>query len=83
MKPKPDLTFFFSAMPGANSIWMRHDYENANSEEELTHVVYKWMDEAEDTNNPIRKQNYTAGFHFLFSLLTGRSFDSKLVIENS
>ena len=45
MKPKPDLTFFFSAMPGANSIWMRHDYENANSEEELTHVLYKWMDE--------------------------------------
>ena len=81
MKPKPDLTFFFSAMPGANSIWMRFDYENANSEEELTHVLYKWMDEAEEANNPIRKQNHTA-LPLPFSFLTGHSFDSKIVIEN-
>lgn len=81
MKPKPDLTFFFSAMPGLNSIWMRYEYENANNKEELTRLAYKWMDEAEESKNPIRRQNYTAGFHFLFAFLTGRSFDSKLVIE--
>lgn len=82
MKLKPDLTFFFSAMPGANSIYMRFDYENANNEEELTCVLYKWMDEAEKSNNPIRRQNYTAGFHFLFAFLTGWSFDSKIAIVN-
>lgn len=78
MKLKPDLTFFFASMTGANSIYMRYDYDNANSEEELTHVLYKWMDEAENTDNPVRKQNYTAGFHFLFAFLTGHSFDSKI-----
>ena len=83
MKLKPDLTFFFASMQGANSIYMQYDYENANNEEELTHVAYKWMDEAEKTDNPIRKQNYTAGFHFLFAFLTGRSYDSKIIIENS
>lgn len=79
---KPDLTFFFASMPGLNSIWMRYEYENANNKEELTRLAYKWLDEAEGCNNPVRRQNYTAGFHFLFAFLTGWSFDSKIVIEN-
>lgn len=79
---KPDLTFFFDALPGLNSLWMKFDYENANSREELTHIAYKWLNEAENTNNEVRKHNYTVGFHFLFAFLTGKSYDSKIDLNN-
>ena len=79
---KPDLNFFFSALQGLNGMYMRNDYESATNNKELTEVAYKWLNEAETTTNDVRKQNYTSGYHYLFSYLTGHSFDSKINLEN-
>lgn len=79
---KKDLNFFFDALPGLNGMYMRNDYESTQTPNEMIEVAYKWLNEAETTDNPIRKQNYMAGYHYLFSVITGKSFDSKINLEN-
>ena len=77
MKLKPDLRIFFAAMP-LIGIWIEHDYENANTENELTEVMHKWFKEAESTSNEVKKRCYESSARYIYAFLTGRSYESKL-----
>lgn len=84
MKPtifiKPDLNLFFAAMPPIG-IWLRMDYNRANSREDLAKLFHEWIEVAETTRNATREWCYTAGAYYLYSFLTNRSYESTLNIE--
>ena len=73
---KPDLTMYFAQMPLIGK-YMQFDYESANSLFEMIELYNKWMNEAEETKNSVRKINFEAGSKFLYTLLTGKSYESK------
>lgn len=73
---KPDLKMYFAQMPLIGR-YMEHDYEQVNSLEELILLCHKWNDEADISQNPIRKIHFQAGANFVYTLVTGKSFESK------
>lgn len=74
---KPDLTVYFNAMPYIGR-YMAYDYENANSYNELIMLFHKWMNESEMSKNMIRKRHFKAAAHYIYALITKRSFESVL-----
>ena len=73
---KPDLTMYFNQMPLIGR-YMAHDYECANSLNEMIMLCHKWMHDAEISKNPVRKLNFEAAANFIYTLITGKSYDSK------
>lgn len=76
MRIKPDLSMYFAQMPFIGK-YMEQDYNNANTVQEMTDLCHKWNNEAEISKNLVRKTHYQAGANFLYTLLTGKSFESK------
>lgn len=77
---KPDLTIYFTAMPFIG-MYLLHDYNSANTYSELLDVLHKWFNESERTVKVERKNIYSASAHYLYSFLTGKSFESSLNIN--
>lgn len=74
---KPDLSIYFCSMPPLTSLWLRFDYDGANTKEELLSVMHLWLNEAERTTNEIKKNCYESSARYLYTLLTGKSYESK------
>jgi len=73
---KPDLTIYFAAMP-LIGIWLKSDYDKANTAEDLINLMHKWFNEAERTDNTTRAHAHQSVAQYLYTLLTGKSFESK------
>lgn len=73
---KPDLIMYFAQMPFIGQ-YMKYDYESANGFSQLIALCHKWNNEAEISKNPVRKLNFEAGANYLYTLITGKSYDSK------
>jgi hypothetical protein len=72
-----EAQLFFSSLPGLNGMFMACDYESIDSEQKAVEIAYKWLNEFETSANEVRKQNYFVGFHWLYSKITNRSYDTK------
>ncbi|MGB0896868.1 MAG: hypothetical protein ACPGRW_06070 [Flavobacteriaceae bacterium] len=80
MRLKPDLTMYFAQMP-LIGMWLKADYEKAETLEDMTALCHKWNNEAERTTNPIRKTHFQASANFIYTLITGQSYESKNLIK--
>lgn len=76
---KPTLRFFIKGSPAIGVI-IQYDYERAETEEEVYALVHRWLDRAENTVDKINKQWYEMAAHNLYSILTWRTYQSKLSI---
>jgi hypothetical protein len=61
-------------------IWLRAEYEKVKSLESMINLTHKWFLEADSTSNPIRKQCFYAAAQYLYTTITGMSYESKLNI---
>lgn len=59
--------------------WLQFDYEKASTQEELLDVTHKWFNEAERTQNQVRKFHYQTSAQYLYTLLIGKSYESKIL----
>ncbi len=75
---KPDLAIYFAAMPAAISIWIQADYNKANTREDLFGLVHSWLDVVENTGNEVKKKYYQMASRNLYSILTNKSYESKV-----
>jgi len=78
---KPDLSPYFAGLP-VIGIWMRFEYENVNNYTQCVNVMHNWFNIAEDKEckNIVKKQCYLSGARLIYNLLTGKTFESKLII---
>lgn len=73
---KPDLTIYFSAMP-IIGLWLKKDYDKANSRTELLALMHKWFSVSDATTNETKAKCYDASAKYIYSLLTGKSYESR------
>ena len=72
---KPDLTTYFNAMPFIGR-YMAYDYDRANTLNDLIWLFHKWMDESEASINTMRKIHFKSGAYYIYSFLSGKSYES-------
>lgn len=75
LRLKPDLSKYFAAMP-AVGMWIEFDYNNATTLDEMSTLVHKWIGIAETTDNLTKRSCYQSAANYVYSWLTGKSFDS-------
>jgi hypothetical protein len=75
---KPDLSVYFIAMP-LIGMYLNADYNKANTVEEITNLVHKWLDVSETTTNEVKKYWYQISAQNLFSILTRVSYETKII----
>lgn len=73
---KPDLHLYFAEMSEIG-IWIKNDYDNANTYEEILNLFHKWIAIAEETTNEVKKHWYTASANYIYSYFTNLSFETK------
>lgn len=77
---KPDLDLYFNAMPLIGH-WLKYDYNKTKNENELINLMHLWFNRFENENtNPDAKKWYYASATYLYSFLTGQTFESKKLI---
>lgn len=76
---KPRLQFFFPGSPDL-SVLIQIDYERSKTREDVFELVHKWMDKAETTEDDSLSFRYEAASKCLYSILTNKSYESKLYI---
>lgn len=75
---KPDLRMFFSQMPLVG-MWIEHDYNKAETLDDMIGLFHKWIEEAETTDNSVRKSCYLSSAYYLYSWISGKSYESKII----
>ena len=73
---KPDLCLYFAQMP-LIGMFMKSDYEKANTREAVIDLFHRWMNIAEITSNEVKAQCYYSAARYIYSFFTNLSFDSK------
>lgn len=73
---KPELNHYFGCMP-LIGMWLAYDYDRAETKEDLAELVHKWLTISEQTTNEVKSEWYSTGAHYLYSILTNKSLDSK------
>ena len=73
---KPDLSVPLQHIGSIGHV-LKYDYDNAKTQEHLIELVYKWLADADETTNTIYEYWYTVYAYFLYSYVTGRSYDTK------
>lgn len=73
---RPDLNL--PKFPLIN-FWIDVAYQNVNSFDELVDFTYRCIDQADESENPVRKQAYFRVGAYLYSLITGISLESKAI----
>jgi hypothetical protein len=79
---KPDLDLYFNAMPLIGQ-WLKFDYNKANTIQDLTNLVNKWLDEAYNSELQGKKERaiwFHSGACYVYGFLTGKSLESKKLI---
>lgn len=74
---KPDLTVYFNAMPLIGQ-WIKAEYNQANSLDDLVSLFHRWIGVAESTINETKAECYRASAYYIYSLITNRSYESKI-----
>ncbi len=74
---KPDLSTYFNAMPLIGQ-WLHKQYEEAKTVNDLVSLFHKWIEEAETSINPVRKECFKASAYYIYSILTNRSYESEI-----
>ena len=77
---KPDLDIYFNHM-SLIGLWLKAEYNDANTFEEILNLMHRWFDEAETATNIGRKSVFKASAYYLYSFLTGKSFESNFEIN--
>lgn len=75
---KPNLDTYFDNMP-LIGMYLKAEYNNANTNEQLLNLMHKWYDEAERTTNQVRETTYFSCACYLYSHLSSKSYQSKLL----
>jgi hypothetical protein len=73
---KPDLNIYFSAMP-LIGMYLKAEYEKVRNIDQMTALMHKWFNDAENTNNDVKRIHIQASAQFLYTYLTGKSYESK------
>jgi hypothetical protein len=62
------------------TIWnyIKSDFEKCKTIVELSEFTIKCQQEAENSKNPVRKDAYDRTFKTLYSILSGKSYESKI-----
>lgn len=72
---KPNLKIYFSQM-NLIGLWLNSDYEKANTKEDLTNLMHKWFNVAEETTNKTKKNFYELSAKKIYSILTKKTYES-------
>jgi len=73
------LNTYFAAIPKDGS-FLKEDYENANTPEELLDLAHFWFNKIENEKSQVKKAWYSSAAHYLYSFLTGEPHDSKKLL---
>ena len=74
------LNTYFAAIPKDGS-FLKEDYENANTPEELLDLAHFWFNKIENEKSQIKKAWYSSAAHYLYSFLTGEHDRKKLLTD--
>ena len=77
---KPDLSLFFAGLP-IIGIYLKNEYNQANTWTECVNIFHSWSNIADKTTNLVKKQCYTKGASLLYQLLTGKTFESRINLK--
>ena len=75
------LNMYFAAIPKDGS-FLKEDYENANTPEELLDLAHSWFNKIENEKSQIKKAWYSSAAHYLYSFLTGEPHDRKKLLTD-
>ena len=78
-KLKPNLDIYFAGMD-LIGMWLKADYDKATTQSELLDLIHKWFTISETTNHDIKRAFYKSSAYYLYSHLTGESYDSKKIL---
>ena len=81
MKPiylKPNLDYYFAVIPKVGK-FLKLDYDNAHTAEALVDLVHKWFTDSDLSTNKNQKKIYKTVAYHLYSYITGRTFESKII----
>lgn len=75
---KPDLNIYFNAMPFIG-IYLKAEYDKVTDIDQMTALMHKWFSDAENTKNEVKRIHIQASAQFLYTYLTGKSYESKSI----
>jgi len=71
-------TIHFPAFPFINR-WIEFDYKNrVTTPEDLVEFIHRGLNEIETSNNSVRVEAYKKIIYPLYSINTGKSYESKI-----
>lgn len=60
--------------------YIKYDWEEVETFEEATNFVHKWLNNYETSKNKIKKQAIKQWVFPIYSILTNKSYESKITI---
>lgn len=76
---KPFIPFDSFQSTFAN-IWLKSSYDHCKTETDIIHFAYECLNESEVSTNEVRSKDCFAVFNFLYQIITGESYQSKISI---
>ena len=77
---KPDLNLYFAGLP-LIGFYLEYEYNKAKNYAQCVDIFHKWSKIADETTNIVKKQSYTKGASLLYQLLTGKTFESRIILK--